>query len=316
MAFYNLSNQSEGAPALTGVAGSLIAVLDWLLVTQMGWTKAFSATNTAAYKQPAGTNGFYLLVTDTGTTSARVKGFESMTSISAGTGDFPTNTQTAGGLYVGKSNAASAVARPWRFISNGKLFYFLMSHDGTVPSGWSRAVSGMCFGDFISYRPGDIYNTILIADTGSPYSSSPSYTGLIQMHTAAQTSSASHSIPRAHQQIGSAVGATKMADWGIGGGGFTGNYSAGAQAYPSPIHGGIDLARMYINEPNARRGRLPGLWLWGHNVPSVASGGAMPGDTFVGAPGTELAGKTFEFYQGNAISVNAAIVLETSDWGE
>ena len=40
-----ITNATSGAPTLSGTAGSLVAVLDFCLVTTLGWTKPFSGTN-------------------------------------------------------------------------------------------------------------------------------------------------------------------------------------------------------------------------------------------------------------------------------
>ena len=57
------------APVLTGVAGSLIALLDAVLVagygtqTAAGWTKPFNGINKGVYKH-AGSNGYFRFVDD------------------------------------------------------------------------------------------------------------------------------------------------------------------------------------------------------------------------------------------------------------
>ena len=79
MAIYYYTNTSPGAPTLTGAAGSLITLLDWLLVTNLGWTKEFSGTNLASYRAATG-NRFYLGVDDTTALYSRVRGFATMTA--------------------------------------------------------------------------------------------------------------------------------------------------------------------------------------------------------------------------------------------
>lgn len=54
MAITHLTNATPGAPTLTGAIGSLIALLDFCLVTALGWTKAQSGTNLATYISPTG----------------------------------------------------------------------------------------------------------------------------------------------------------------------------------------------------------------------------------------------------------------------
>src|SRR5574337_410841 len=73
--------------------GAIIAKL-----ASAGWEKKYSGTNLAAYRSLApDATGCLLRVDDTGANSARVVGYESMTSITTGSGPFPTDTQFGGG---------------------------------------------------------------------------------------------------------------------------------------------------------------------------------------------------------------------------
>jgi hypothetical protein len=134
------------APVLTGQVGSLIALLDAVLVngygalSAAGWTKSFSTTNKAAYRQNAtGANNtaapMYLYVDDTGpgagaAREARACGFETMSAITpTGTGQFPTaalSTIGVGTVVIRKSVSADAVARPWTIVANGQTIYLFM----------------------------------------------------------------------------------------------------------------------------------------------------------------------------------------------
>lgn len=91
-----------------------------------GWEKVFSATNRAAYRslRHAEHNGLFLYVDDTGTTTARVRGYEAMTDIDTGTGPFPTDAQMSGGGWWGKSTAASATAREWILAADARRLLF------------------------------------------------------------------------------------------------------------------------------------------------------------------------------------------------
>ena len=109
----------------TGIADQTATGPITAKVAPAGWTKAFSGANLAAYKitPPEGT-GFYLRVDDTGTTVARVRGYETMSDVNTGTGPFPTTADFAGsGLWWSKSNTASAGTRPWRIAADDRGFY-------------------------------------------------------------------------------------------------------------------------------------------------------------------------------------------------
>src|SRR4051812_21450587 len=156
------------APVLDGLAGSLVNLLDKCLVAgygakaAAGWTKPFTGTNTAVFRQGGG-NSFYLDVADNGpgvatTQEARLRGYEAMTAVATGTGPFPTVALAANGLFIRKSAAAAATARVWTLIADDRTFY-LFIQSGDVAGQWW----GFNFGDFYSYVTGtDNYRTMII----------------------------------------------------------------------------------------------------------------------------------------------------------
>lgn len=301
-----LTNQSAGAPALTGQAGALVGVLTYCLVTTLGWTLVSGSTGTvAAYRQPSGTNQFYLRVDDSGTTTARVRMWETLTDVAAATGTnaTPTDAQVSGGLYINKSTSANSTQRPWAFYSDGKAFILVVGCASTAPNSWETAVSNQTylysFGDFPSFKNGDAYNTEIVCDTASL-----STNAMNAVSTNVTTAAAGHYIMRAHTQLSTNVGASKTVD--IAGAGTMSVFGSGALAYPAPITGGIEIARAFLGESSGRRGRFPGLWAWQH----VVSASLNPFDTFNGATGTELAGRSFVFHRGAG---STAYVIETSD---
>jgi hypothetical protein len=167
-----------GAPVLTGQTGSLVALLDACLVNgygsvaAAGWTKAFSATNKAAYKQNlTGSNnvlGMYLYVDDTGpgagsSREARCCGFETMSAITpTGTGQFPTAAQiaiTGGFVAIRKSATADATGRAWTLVANGQTFYlFTECGDSISPLG----AATFFFGDIKPYKSADPYAVMIM----------------------------------------------------------------------------------------------------------------------------------------------------------
>ena len=290
-------NTTPGVPAYTSAPGSLITLLDYLLVTVLGWTKPFSGTNKAVYKQPASTNGFYLRVVDTGSTkySAAVRGFETMTGVDTGAGAFPTVAQYAGdGPSVWKTEFSSNTL--WRFITDGKIFY-LGTRDTTynVYVWWG-------FGDFQSLITGDQYNTILIPAVNN----SSCWVG----HGAATGSNASHNyVARAGSQTGTASLMQKMAGVEVTG---QNKLGFGGIAYPNPVTGGIDLSPVWLTDraTGVIRGVLPGVWNILHDT---VNGGIMShGDTFAGAG--NLTGRSFMVHLHD--DSYHMFALETSDtWG-
>jgi hypothetical protein len=152
-----------------------------------GWTKAFSGTNLAAYKSSDITaTGCYLRVDDTPAQYPTLVMYEAMTGINSGTGPAP----TTGSLFFGKSDTANASARPWRVCSDSKMFFIFCKLDNV---NWSPNIS---FGDFLSYKPGDAFNCMLIAQA-----TTTGYGNLFSL----SNNNAGSFISRSYTQIGGAV---------------------------------------------------------------------------------------------------------------
>ena len=285
-----------GAPQNTNAAGSLIAILDACLVNgygskqPAGWTKPFSGTNKAGYKQGAGSNGFYLRVEDTTTSAARVKGCENMTGIDVTVSDFPTNVQFSGGLHLHKTT--TAVAQPWELIASEKFFVFIAQTSSS-----SGHKMPHFFGDIVSNKSGDAFGTVLIA----VQTSSHTETNTANLQTSLTGTSSGHFMARPHTQIGSSIQCGKFT---------TGNQGSlggsGAPTYPSPIDGALHLAPVFISEPNAGlRGKLPCVWNILHQSPF------QHGDIITGTG--EFSGKTFLAANMTFNSGQSQALLEISD---
>lgn len=165
---------NSSAPNLTGAVGSLIALLDAVLVngfsgfTALGWTKAYSGTNTAQYAMASGGTGAQVYVNDNGpgaagAKEARFNGFKTGTGIGTGTNQFPTTSQQSttpsGQLVIRKSNTADSTVRYWTLIGDGHTFY-LITEPGDVTTPLTSSVAA--FGDFFSYTAGDVDNCMII----------------------------------------------------------------------------------------------------------------------------------------------------------
>lgn len=288
-----------GAPGLTSIAGSFIDVLDYCLVTKAGWTKAFSGVNLAAYKQPVSSNGFYFRVDDTGTNNARITGYETMSDISTGFNKFPSNNQMPGGNFFYKS-AMSSSSGPvaWTFITNGKLFYLFNQVGLNNPVSYHA----MAFGDFVSYKSGDEFSTILISDAlESPNGSN---NALWNGNDGANPMNPiqGHYIARSCTGVGSSIQVGKTTDAVL-----TNTYIGnGRLPYPCPIDNTIQVTPAWIMEQaSGRRGVLPGFWGWGHTTSLTT------GDTVTGS-GT-LTGKTLEAFVYNLNGTNLTLLIETSN---
>lgn len=345
------------APVLTGAAGSLLALLDAVLVNgygakaAAGWTKPFAnAANKGCYLQnTTGSNnpsGMGFTLDDSGPgggtfREARVQGFETLTSATAGTGPFPTAAQSligTGALVIRKSATADATARAWTILATGQTFYlFIETGDQTNPLG----TSSFAYGDFRSYKNGDQYAVMIIGrmveNSANTYVDPMHCQQLSNGSTfqVTNTTMFGHFVARHWTGIGGAIRFGKPSpvsyiihNWGSA---VIGQYTsetqlqgattnscnvcmgryAFSQAWPSPNgpDSAIMLAPQHMTHNFSMRGYLYGIWQPMHDRP------LGHGDTFSVAGGN-LNGKSFM-----AINIMAyiaslgdagQIILETS----
>lgn len=315
------------APSLTGTAGSLITLLDAILVNgygsqpAAGWTKAFSGTNAAAYRMATtGNTGFYLDVNDNAPSTARdarMRGYEVMTAVGTGTGPFPTTAQFTSGVFCRKSSTADATARPWYCIADNSVFYLFV--DTGDQTGYSFTFS---FGDFFSYKSGDTYNCQIVGRN-----SENNTQGNIEVfgavfagtQTLNDTTARGSFVARIWTGTGGSLPYTKSSVMLAYGQQNTTGTSYGPVGstnailpYPNGPDGGLELAPLWIQHSNAVRGYLKGVWAPLHAQP------LGHGDTFSGTG--NMSGKTFialniQSIQTNngANTSNGQIVIETSN---
>lgn len=284
-------------PAAPGTAGGSPTCK----IAGSGWTKPFAdGTYVAAYKQPAGSNGFYLRVDDNSSaTVARAQAYETMSNVSSGLTPFPTSAQLAGGVHIVKSDAASSATRPWMLVCNGPFFALFIAHDNSAT--WTNG-NGTAFGDIKTYKAGgaDPYGTVIIGNTTSSYGSN-----CIQTLSASIDSPASgHWIARSYSGIGGSIAVGKTSDYAKSRGAST--TGTNGIPYPSAVDGGLYVTPLWVSEltpTNAPRGELPGLWNPLHARPLAN------GDIWTPSSGS-LVGKTFEAVN---LYSNGQIFVETSD---
>ena len=219
-------------------------------VAPAGWTKAFSGTNKAVYRSAdpqAHAGGMCLRVDDTGTLTARVVGYESMTDVDTGLGPFPTNAQVPGGLYWHKSTVESADAAGWCVIADSRFFlFYAQPHKASVATSDTGVTRG--FGDLIALRPaGDPYAVLLSGSTTA--STKPE--GLDNGATTGKY------VPRPYTGLGSPTTHATLPYVGA-------IYYSGADdtlgPFPNEITGALTLSRRYVSaaglSPN--RADIPG----------------------------------------------------------
>jgi hypothetical protein len=321
-------SSDTSAPALRGnTAGDLINLLSKCLVegygskTAAGWTKPFTGTNVAAFKQGSGSRGMYLRVDDTmvltaqGTRYARVVGYENMSDVNTGSPvAFPTETQISGGLYWFTMYNSSAAwtgrdtARPWMLIADESFFYLyigstLSSSDTTT--GYKEL---FWFGDFKSRKTNDAFNTCIRGGaTASAINAATGTSPYVEGGSVSATSTGFY-IARANDQITGPIQGSYHGDYNKQGATNTLGGSASGVSYPNSADNALYLSPAWTVDPGSGgsgvlRGVLPGFWAPAHtNLSTINSL-----DTFTGQG--DMEGKTFV-----AVRIyNNTCFLETSD---
>lgn len=168
-------SSDAGAPVLTGASGSLLALLDACLVNgygakpAAGWSKAFSGVNKAAYRMGGGAR-MYLWLDDAPGTYANARGYQSMSDVDTGTGQFPTTAQAAFSCLI-KSNTADTTARTWLLFADHRTLYLFVLTGNTTST---IVHTPFAFGEFDSFVPADPYN-VMIAPAFSAATSNTSF---------------------------------------------------------------------------------------------------------------------------------------------
>ena len=246
---------AAGIPDLTAT-GTITAKL-----APAGWAKVFSATNLAAYRSlDAESTRMFLRVDDSGTTNARVVGYENMTDVNTGVGAFPTSVQVAGGGWWPKANTAGAAARSWTLVADSKGFW-LHLHTAITAAGASGCVWG--FGDFASLKSGDSYACQLFCEKSDIATSpAPSTRAVENCHYTPVTESGY--IPRPYTALGGSVaGATYVTSGWQASAGVSGAISNSTMPmYPNGPDNGLALSGKSVVEPGVcLRGHTRGIYM-------------------------------------------------------
>lgn len=213
-------------------------------IAPLGWEKAYSGTNKAVYRSQdiTGTR-LFLRVDDTNAQYMTVNMYETMSSVDVGTGASAT-------LYWKKSDTSSTAVKNWYAIGNSKVFYLFSDWHISYP----LHLSTYSFGDFISCKPGDAYNCMLIGHTSAP--SSPSANN--DFYNVNNTSNVGLVIARSYSQLGLSIGFYKRAAVN----GSSMGYNV-ATSFPNAADNGVHLTPVYMYESssNVYRGIMPGIYI-------------------------------------------------------
>lgn len=144
-------------------------------VAGAGWTKPFSAANKAVFRSAdvQGSRHYFRFDETATNTLMRVRGYEAMTTVDAGTGLYPTNAQINGGGYWAKSVQADATPIAWELIADSRFVLFRAAAGLPLGAGYDGgAIRG--FGDPVALNPaGDAFASCVsvsfVSDPSSLY---------------------------------------------------------------------------------------------------------------------------------------------------
>lgn len=224
-------------------------------IASAGWEKAFTGTNKRAYRSlDVSSTRLYLRVDDTATLNARWRGYEVMTDVDTGTGDFPTVAQQAApGLYAHKANNTTG-NRKWMLIADSKRFLLLVQVHSTYPSLYSP----LFFGDIVTFKAGDAYHCLINAATSNIETATSVGAGLESIVNSGNTSG--RFLARSYAQTGGAIQSYTQAA-----GPDRAASTSGASAFPAGpdvVNNAIYVAPLVVNDGSAvsgpYRGKVPG----------------------------------------------------------
>jgi hypothetical protein len=270
-----------------------------------GWIKPFASGNVAVYASAdAQSLGMLLRVDDTGTTNARVVGYEQMLDINTGSGPFPSASMVAGGGYWNKSSLAGAAAVPWVLAADRRMALLWMA--SCVPS--NAANHGGCvyaFGDAMALRPGgDAWAAIVSCDTGIQ-----ALQGGIESGNTGKLA-----VARSYSGLGAALWYSSYPYTGGTGTALSGN-DATLGPFPNTMTGELYFSRRFIASATGAspRADLPGLY----TVPQSGLLGYFNTGSTVAAGGTLLGRNLFALraaYSWNVTPYGVVFIDQTGPW--
>lgn len=225
-------------------------------VAPVGWQKVFTAANKAVFRSSDVQGArHYLRIDETGTANmARVRGYEVMTTVDAGTGLYPTNTHVNGGGYWTKSVEASSAAVGYDLFADSR-FVMLALRPGQVLGEIYKGATFRGFGDPVVLKPaGDPYASCISCSDSAVFEYL--YGGF-----EGQTSASFGSLYMARTLAGTGTGVRVDMRPYVGGMAPSGeDTAAGLGPFPSPVDGELKLSARYMFEPaGAPRANIPGL---------------------------------------------------------
>lgn len=256
---------------------------------QTSWQKLYGATNKAVYRSThLQSAGHCLRVDDTGTTTARVRGYESMTHVDTGVGPFPTDAQLSGGGYLWKSANANATPVRYRIICDERFVVFAIAA-GFSSSASYPASNANGFGDPLPLAAaGDAFSTLLSAGGSGLFSATGA--GLCKPIDSNTAANGLIAAPRAVTALGGSALVNPRPFVGVASGASTeSGADATLGALPSEVDGQVKYSRMFVRDSGSAkppRAVVPGVLY----IPQSGAASVLAdGDTLSGSG--DLAGR-------------------------
>jgi len=269
----------SSAPVLVGGVSSLIDLLDKCLVTgygaktAAGWTKPFTGTNKAAFRNSvaAGGTGMYLRVNDSGSGTggareALCRAYLTMSDVDTGTIETPTVAQLAASIVCRKSNTVDSTARAWVLIADERTFY-LNIDNGTLGGSGTISCKVFAAGDINSHVAGDAYPFFITGNVTQHGAGNHGYSdGIVapaglQAFSAAPSTTAGY-IARGHAGSGSPInfGLAVMTHPNSSGVPIGATNSTVMLANPSPGSGLLYFHPAFVCAESSVRGVMRGVY--------------------------------------------------------
>lgn len=272
-----------------------------------GWEKAYSGSNQAVYRgQNVAGNRRYLRVVDSNVDYARVTGYNAMTTVSAGTGPFPSSAQFSGGLYWHKSDGYTTADQRYDCVGDDRAFYYAPAPQWVASGG----TSGYEFGSLVGF-----FDPVSLASAGDAYcttiTGASSYwadgefignAGLNYVYSERQFSGVGTSLQAGLRPVSGASSGTSGSDGQLG-------------EFPDGISNVLFLSALHLTNGTAnysRRAILPGVWYVPHsNLPAHPT--LQPRDTVPG-PGALASRKFMLLWLGSSYKKGGLFIDVSGPW--
>ena len=323
MATIVYKSTDSGAPTLSGTAGDLITLLDAILVgtsgiaygskASAGWTKSYSGTNKASYRNNSVTgSGCHVRIDDDapgagGAREAFARVYKTMSDIDTGTQPCPTVAQNANGQIIRKSSTLDSTARPWILVADDKTFTLTIGADVTSYSSTESGHSTLFHaGDYETANSGDTSN-YLCAGRSAVNSTSPQHGILASSSTS--WGDGVYSFYAVVSNVG--VPTSYKANCAVfGHPNEIGRNTSATLSYPAPITGETYFIDAIIVANGTIIGRLRGIAMPLFGITSLATGSTISGAS--GRP----AGSDLILMRANITSNQGGLYVETvNSWG-